>query len=200
MKHETRYFRVTTRHPTGWQDGVHEFRVSTTHASNDDGSGTMPLAWYAVAPKFGCSKNYMSPTLAIRAMCTDHACEVVNLVEYDPETEAQMARATEIAKRMTVEKRIVSRAVRDLIAAGYSLAWYDVGNNVPHQDHALLMNDYAACDEMVLNVHWARDGERTGWVQFVYGNDDGSTVICDYTVKLEPALAGAEALADKLAG
>ena len=42
-------------------------------------------------------KNYMSPTLAIRAMCSDHACEVVNLVEYDPATEAQMALATENA-------------------------------------------------------------------------------------------------------
>jgi hypothetical protein len=188
VKHETKHYRVTTKHPKGWQDGAHEFRVSTTHAANDDGSGTMPLAWYAVAPKFGCSKNYMSPTLAIRAMCADHACEVVSLVEIDPASE----------KRQANERKIVARAIADLISAGYWLAWYDVTDRAT-RDADALMADYAACDDMILNVCNGMSCPRFGWVQFVYGNDDGSTVISDYTTNLESALAGADKLADILA-
>jgi hypothetical protein len=77
-RHETRHYRVLTRHPTGWQDGVHEFRCSTTRSTSDD-TGVLPLVWYAVAPKFGCSKNYMTPEGAIRAMCAEHACTVLRL-------------------------------------------------------------------------------------------------------------------------
>jgi hypothetical protein len=193
-QHETKHYRVTTKHPRGWQDGAHEFRVSTTHAAGDDGSGTMPLAWYAVAPRFGCSKNYMSPTLAIRAMCAEHACEVVSLVEYDPASEARDARQAN-------ERKIVARAIADLITAGYYLAWYDVTDGPAHTDQAALMAEYAACDDMVLNVcNSPTLALRNGWVQFVYGNDDGSTVLCDYTVNLESALAGAIALSDEIAG
>lgn len=191
MDHQTKHYRVTTRHPTGWQDGVHKFRVSTTHASNDDGSGTMPLAWYAVAPKFGCSKDYMSPTLAIRAMCADHACEVVSLVELDPAIEARQAN----------ERAIVQAAIEGLIARGYFAQWYEMTDRAPSQNVARLMADYAMCDEMVLNVFTAMEpGPRMGWVFFVLGNDDGTTVISDYTMALEPALAMAEAMADTLAG
>ena len=192
MSHETRYFRVTTRHPTGWQDGVHEFRVSTTRASDDDGSGTMPLAWYAVAPRFGCSKNYMSPTLAIRAMCEDHACEVVTLVEYDPA----------VVARQSNERAIVQAAIEGLTARGYFAQWYEMTDRAPSQNVARLMADYAMCDEMVLNVFTAMEPgtPRMGWVFFVLGNDDGTTVISDYTMALEPALAMAEAMAETLAG
>jgi hypothetical protein len=31
-------------------------------------------SWYAVMPGYGCSKDYASPEMAIRAMLTDHAC------------------------------------------------------------------------------------------------------------------------------
>jgi hypothetical protein len=78
QEHETRRYRVTTRHPTGYADGEHEFRCSTTRSTRDD-TGMLPLVWYAVAPKFGCSKNYMTAEGAIRAMCAEHACTVVSL-------------------------------------------------------------------------------------------------------------------------
>ena len=61
------------------------------------------------------------------------------------------------------------------------------------------MTDYAACDEMVLTYRAPGEPPRIRWVQFVYGNDDGTTVICDYTVNLESALLGAEAFAARLA-
>ena len=66
-----RYF-VTTKHPTGWQDGTHTFECK-----QDIGSG----GWYAVAEGFGCSKTYATADRAIRAMCADHACVVTALVE-----------------------------------------------------------------------------------------------------------------------
>lgn len=108
-----------------------------------------------------------------------------------------MARATEIAKRMTREKRIVSRVVRDLITAGYWLQWADMGQRATRDDQ-VIMRDYAACDEMTLTVHESAT-RQIGWVQFVYGNDDGTTVIADYNTRLESVLAGANRLADTLA-
>lgn len=66
----THHFTVTTKHPTGYNDGEHDFTVTTT----DDGFR------YASSPKFGTSRNYNVRTdyEAMSLLLKDHATEIVD--------------------------------------------------------------------------------------------------------------------------
>jgi hypothetical protein len=46
-------------------------------------------------------------------------------------------------------------------------------------------------------VYGAADGQRLGWMRFIYGND-GWDVLADYTVNLEPLMPAVNELTDKL--
>lgn len=102
--------------------------------------------------------------------------------------------------RMAMERRIVTRTVDALLAAGFYLN-IDNGGGSPElshdtQDRALLLKNLGATDDEFLLVS---DGANTshGWVRFVYGND-GYDVISDYTTNLESVLAPVNAYADTL--
>ncbi len=116
-----------------------------------------------------------------------------------------------IEKRIAVEKRIVRRFVKDALAAGHRLSvsyerGYDIDEMLNGSRNIKEIMDAAfAADDAHLFVHKA-DGPTTengsvlseGWVYIVLGND-GYDVISDYTTGIESLLAGANALADKLA-
>lgn len=115
-------------------------------------------------------------------------------------------------KTRNIEKRIVRRFVKDALAQGKRLAvslerGYDVEDMLlGSRDVKAIMDEAFAGDEAHIFVQpgigpTVEDGSvlSEGWVYIVLGND-GWDVISDYTVNLEPLLAGANALAEKEEG
>jgi hypothetical protein len=199
-QHETRTYRVTTSHPTLWQDGVHEFRVSTT--TGYSGVPDAPLVWYAVAHPFGCGKNYMTPELAIRALCADHACTVTRMERTDNVPPPPPPADPAIARRMRDERRIARLIVLDAIAAGYSVSVNDGADLTVRasRNADAIVAALQTTDEDYLLIH-DRDAseEPFGWVRLIYGNGDGSEVVNDSTTNLDSILARATRLADAIA-
>lgn len=130
-------------------------------------------------------------------------------VEYRGYTPAQMAeKAAEIRKavravekRQAIERRIVRRAVKAFLNAGFAVSVYD------GEDYSIrcstsvkaIMAKVQACDEEWLHVLRKVDGEwkRFGTVCLVYGNG-GWDVISDYSVNLEQWLAEVNVYAGSL--
>ena len=104
-----------------------------------------------------------------------------------------------VRARIAIERKIVTRLIDDLLAAGWELRVYDESEYEPWtRSRTTVIDDIMNADEDVLYVRRARDG-LSGWVHLVYGND-GWDVISDYTTNLEPLLAGVNAYAETLEG
>jgi hypothetical protein len=113
-----------------------------------------------------------------------------------------------IRTRILIERAIVRRAVRDILAAhdgAYCISVYD-GEEYPvkrSRDLDQIMADVGQCDEEMLYVrHVGKDGvtgTRVGGIALVYGNG-GWNVIADHTDTplMAELLAGAGHLADSL--
>jgi hypothetical protein len=93
-----------------------------------------------------------------------------------------------IENRIKLEKRIVRKLVRALLADGYDIAVdnggdeYEVGFTDKFTE---VINGLFACDEEFLVVQKVKAGEtRRSMVHLIYGND-GWDVICDYSCSLE---------------
>lgn len=86
-----------------------------------------------------------------------------------------------ITKRIEIEKKIVRRAIKTLVDAGYTCSIYDLKDS---SEKRKIFDEMISCDEERLRV---RKGDISGWIYFVYGND-GFDVICDHTVNLEEVL------------
>lgn len=102
-----------------------------------------------------------------------------------------------VQARIAIEKRIVRRVIDDALKDGFALS-VDDGEEVTvdrSTDAEKIMGATMTTDEDALIFY--KGGERVGTVWFVYGND-GFDVISNYTVSLEDALAGANALAESL--
>lgn len=87
-----------------------------------------------------------------------------------------------------VERRIMKRCVKELLAAGYQLSVFD-GEEITVRrstDRKAILAAMRTTDDDYLYVYQGAD-KKIGWVRFVYGND-GPDVICDYTTNLEAAL------------
>lgn len=97
------------------------------------------------------------------------------------------------------EDQIVRQAITDLLAAGYSLNLMNGGDDYElpafTTDFETIYKEMKATDEDRLFARKANTPK--GWVYFIYGND-GYDVINDYTMSLEDALKGVNALSDKL--
>jgi hypothetical protein len=102
--------------------------------------------------------------------------------------------------RLETERKIVTRVVTDLLAAGCALSVHDGEAFTVRRsrDPDAVLSGMFGADEDLLFVRDAT-GRKLGFVHFIYGND-GDDVIADYTVGLAPLLTGAEALAEQLAG
>ena len=104
-----------------------------------------------------------------------------------------------VTRRQRVEQRIASRAVSALLAAGY---WLAVCQGDEDEQPATtikrkIMELLGECDEDRIIVYTPAKG-RVGWLYLVYGNDNGETVITDYTTNLEPQLQAVNAYAETL--
>jgi hypothetical protein len=101
-----------------------------------------------------------------------------------------------VAMRQEVERKIASKVITDALAAGYALTIDNGGDNEefsPTTDKDKILSEMFATDDEKLIFY--KDGKCVGFVYFVYGND-GPDVVNDYTMNLEPIMAGANALAD----
>ena len=104
-----------------------------------------------------------------------------------------------VQPRIRLEQRIVRKAVKALLAAGYALATEQgehrfYGPSRPSLKASEVLADCCETDEEYLGVFKAEQANGTtyhvqplGYVYFVYGND-GWDVISDYTTNLEPVL------------
>lgn len=104
----------------------------------------------------------------------------------------------EVQKRQKVERRIVRRLIFDALKAGFSFNVNNGGdtNELPaptNKAKDVLATMFATDSEHLLLY---KDGKSFGWVFLVYGND-GWDVVSDYSINLEPVMAGATQLADK---
>jgi hypothetical protein len=98
-----------------------------------------------------------------------------------------------------VEKAIVGRLVTDLLAAGMSITVWNGGDEpelVDSTDAAVIFENLGASDQDELTMQLPQGGAYAGWIRLVWGND--TTVISDYSVRLEPQVAPANKLADDL--
>ena len=110
-----------------------------------------------------------------------------------------------VTRRQMIETRIASRAVSALLAAGYWLAvCQGDGDEQPATtSKRKIMRDLGECDEDRIIVYnpteiYTPTKGRLGWLYLVYGNDNGETVITDYTTNLEPQLRAVNAYAETL--
>ena len=104
-----------------------------------------------------------------------------------------------VTRRQKVEQRIASRAISALLAAGYWLAVCqgDEDEQPASRYKRDIMRDLGECDEDRIIVYSPAKG-RVGWLYLVYGNDNGETVICDYTTNLETQLQAVNSYAETL--
>lgn len=119
----------------------------------------------------------------------------------------------QLQTRINIERKIVSRIVKDALAKGYTVSVYDGEEYALKRGTAYkqIMEACFSTDEDTL-VFYAKTDEydfgvdsplnklfRIGFVSLVYGNC-GYDVIsdCTYTPSMEALLSGAEALANKL--
>jgi hypothetical protein len=116
-----------------------------------------------------------------------------------------------VKMRQEVERKVVGQLVRDILKAGYRLAvslerGYDVDEMlIGSTDYKAIMDAAFAGDEAHIFIQ-PTDGPTLengqvisdGRVYLVFGND-GYDVISDYTVNLEPLMAGANNVSDRYA-
>jgi hypothetical protein len=113
-------------------------------------------------------------------------------------TEDEERAARKNARRQQMERSIARRVIRDAKAAGYVM---DVDGGGDELDLKGSTNEKAVMDALFALADDAhlilRKGRERGMVWFVFGNE-GWSVIADYSVNIEPVLAGASALAERL--
>jgi len=94
--------------------------------------------------------------------------------------------------RQEVERKIAKALIVDALKAGYVIS-VDNGSDeesAKFDDVKSTLDAMFATDEERLYMWNPTNCKRIGWVFFVYGND-GWDVISDYTMNLEPIMAGA---------
>jgi len=103
-----------------------------------------------------------------------------------------------VKTRQSIEKRIARKFVRIALAAGFAISLDNGGDDFEFENSTnfrhIIGEMFATDDE---RLYLSKDGNRCGWVWFVYGND-GWDVICDYTTNLEELMPEVEKLSDKL--
>ena len=109
-----------------------------------------------------------------------------------------------VTRRQKIESHIASCAVSALLAAGYSLAVAQGGEDegLATTSKRKIMELLGECDDDYLFVYapapsQIKTGWKIGWVHLVYGND-GNDVIADYSCTLEKQLAAVNAYAETL--
>jgi len=103
-----------------------------------------------------------------------------------------------IETRKRLERQIARHTIKAALAAGYTLGVYDCEEITLENcaDAGKVFDAMFTTDDDKLLFY--RDGQRIGWVWFVYGND-GYDVISDYTTNLDAVMDPINVYTDKLA-
>lgn len=106
----------------------------------------------------------------------------------------------EISGASDVEKRIVGKLVRDLIAASYVITVYDGQDDVVVGcvDEERIYKALASTDSDVLRVSKRNSGRGGSFVYLVWGND--RDIISDYGMSIEAVIRPALDLSSELEG
>ena len=101
-----------------------------------------------------------------------------------------------VKMRQEVERKIAKALIVDALKAGFVVS-VDNGEDETKKfdDVKSILDAMFLTDEEHLHMWNPSNGRQVGWVFLVYGND-GWDVISDYTVNLEPIMAGANKIAD----
>jgi hypothetical protein len=101
-----------------------------------------------------------------------------------------------VKMRQEVERKIAKALVVDALKTGFVVS-VDNGEeeSAKFDDVKSILNAMFLTDEERLYMWNPTNGKMIGWVYLVYGNS-GWDVISDYTVNLEPIMAGANKIAD----
>lgn len=98
-----------------------------------------------------------------------------------------------------LEKRIVTTVVDEALSRGYSMSIDCEGEEVvgATADRGEILANIDGGDDALVSFYPKGEDRAIGNVYFVYGNDDGSTVISDHTdtPAVRELLAKAEAIA-----
>lgn len=87
----------------------------------------------------------------------------------------------------STDKAGIRQIIRALVAADITLLSVDIGDGEEAvTSEAQALDECTAGDEAWLVVRLA-DGDTTGWIRFVLGNDP-EEVVCDHTVNLSPVI------------
>jgi hypothetical protein len=103
-----------------------------------------------------------------------------------------------VKTRQRIERQIARKFLRIALAAGYAISLDNGGDDFEFKDRTdfkFIVGEMFATDDE--RLYLSKDGKRSGWVYFVYGND-GYDVICDYTTNLEPLMPEVTELSDRL--
>lgn len=107
---------------------------------------------------------------------------------------------TQIEKRIAIERRIVSRIVKDAFKLNYTISVYDGEEYcLKHStSYAAVMNSIQSTDSDMLKIR-SNDKTIIGNIFLVYGND-GYDVICDHSDNelTNELLQGANTLAESI--
>lgn len=105
-----------------------------------------------------------------------------------------------VCRRLSIERRIATRAVDGLLEAGYALTVDDGDGETrpaqPTRDRAAILRELGETDDDRVICYTDRDTARR-LVRFVYGND-GYDVLADHSSSLTEALSEAQKLADAI--
>lgn len=91
--------------------------------------------------------------------------------------------AHDVARRIEVERKMVSALVRHALAEGMLVSVDDGGDEMAitkSSSYEDIFDAVGATDTDIVHLYRA-DGSRVGWFQLIYGND-GYDVIADYGV------------------
>lgn len=94
--------------------------------------------------------------------------------------------------RARMELQIVRRVIRNLHAAGFKLREREDNRVLGERELIELLFDL---DEAYVDAY--KNGRRTGWVRFVFGND-GWDVLSDYSLGIEKTLTATLGLIDEM--
>lgn len=102
-------------------------------------------------------------------------------------------RACKTCFRIAIEGEIATKTIDALLDAGYFIDVFDCEEFTlkRSRDKKAILKAMFTTEDDRLYVRKSdkagAEGDRIGWVWFVYGNS-GSDVICDYTTNLEPIM------------
>jgi hypothetical protein len=103
----------------------------------------------------------------------------------------------QLTKRDVIERRVVSKLVKDALQSGYRLA-VDDGKKISEKYvkyQEVMQRLFKAGNEFL--VYFNEQEQFIGWVNLIHDGSNGYDVITNYTKNVEPAVLPAQKLAER---